>query len=181
MDLTEQRVSGERVLDGLIIKVDRDTVTLPDGNTSMREIVRHPGAAAVVPVLDSGKVVMVRQYRYSIGEATLEIPAGKLDDGEEVLTCAHRELKEETGFDAGEMVKLLPFVSSPGFTDEVIHIYLARGLRPGEAGGDDDEFIETEEVALDTLIDMILAGRIGDGKTVAGILAAAEYLKRETR
>jgi len=179
MDLTEKRVSGERVLDGLIIKVDRDTVTLPDGNTSLREIVRHPGAAAVVPVLDSGNVVMVRQYRYSIGQATLEIPAGKLDEGEEILACARRELKEETGYDAAHMDKLLSFVSSPGFTDEVIHIYLARGLTPGTAGGDDDEFIETEEVKIDTLVDMILDGRIGDGKTVAGILSAAEYLKRE--
>lgn len=181
MDLTEKRVSGERVLDGLIIKVDRDTVTLPDGNTSLREIVRHPGAAAVVPVLDSGKVVMVRQYRYSIGAATLEIPAGKLDPGETILTCARRELKEETGYSARRMDKLLPFVSSPGFTDEVIHIYLARGLAPGQAGGDDDEFIETEAVEIGALIDMILTGRICDGKTVAGILAAAEYLKRETR
>ena len=179
MDLTEKRVSGERVLDGIIIKVDRDTVKLPDGNTSLRETVRHPGAAAVVPVLDSGKVVMVRQYRYSIGQATLEIPAGKLDEGEEILTCAHRELREETGYGARQMVELLSFVSSPGFTDEVIHIFLARGLTPGQAGGDDDEFIETEEVDLYTLIDMILDGRIGDGKTVAGIFAAAEYLKRE--
>ena len=179
MDLTEKRVSGKRVLEGFIIKVDRDTVNLPDGNTSQREIVRHPGAAAVVPVLDSGKVAMVRQYRYSIGQATLEIPAGKLDEGEDILACAHRELKEETGFSAKRMDKLLPYVSSPGFTDEVIHIYLARGLTPGEAGGDDDEFIETEEYELSTLIDMILAGEICDGKTVAGILTAAEYLKRE--
>jgi len=179
MDLTETRVSGERVLDGLIIKVDRDTVTLPDGNTSLREIVRHPGAAAVVPILDSGKVVMVRQYRYSIGKATLEIPAGKLDEGEEILTCAHRELKEETGYSAKRMDKLMPFVSSPGFTDEVIHIYLARGLTPGQAGGDDDEFIEIESFTIDALIEMILTGRICDGKTVAGILSAAEYLRRE--
>lgn len=178
MDLTETRIDGKRVFDGLIIHVDRDTVTLPDGNTSQREIVRHPGAAAVVPVLDDGRVVMVRQYRYSIGEATLEIPAGKLDDGEEVLTCANRELKEETGYTCARLHKLLAFVSSPGFTDEVIHIFLAEGLTPGEAGGDDDEFVETEEVALDELADMIYDGRIRDGKSVAGILAAALYLER---
>lgn len=181
MDLTEKRIHSERVLDGLIIRVDRDTVTLPDGSTSMREIVRHPGAAAVVPLLDSGNVVMVRQYRYSIGESTLEIPAGKLDSGESVLDCARRELKEETGYTAKTLDKLMSFVSSPGFTDEVIHIYLARGLSPGQAGGDDDEFIETESYEISALIDMILDGRIRDGKTVAGLFAAAEYLRREAR
>ena len=135
MDLTETSLHGERVFDGIIIHVDREEVTLPDGNTSIREIVRHPGAAAVVPILDDGRVVMVRQYRYSIGEETLEIPAGKLDQGEKVLTCAHRELKEETGYTCAHLHKLLDYVSSPGFTDEVIHIFLAEGLTPGEAGG----------------------------------------------
>lgn len=179
MDLSETRISGKRVFDGLIIHVDRDTVLLPDGNESQREIVRHPGAAAVVPVLDSGKVVMVRQYRYSIGETTLEIPAGKLDAGEEVLACARRELEEETGYRCETLTKLVSFVSSPGFTDEIIHIYLARGLKPGKAGGDEDEFIETEEVPLETLVDMVLEGAIRDGKSIAGILAAAQYLRRE--
>lgn len=178
MDLTETKKSGERVFEGVIIRVDRDYVTLPDGNTSIREIVRHPGAAAVVPVLDSGEIVMVKQYRYSIGETTLEIPAGKLDPGEDIETCARRELKEETGYECSHLMELLPYVSSPGFTDEIIHIYLAWGLTPGQAGGDDDEFIETEHVKLMELIDRILSGQIRDGKSVAGILAAAECLRR---
>ena len=135
-----------------------------------RDVVRHPGAVAIVALTDDGRICLVRQYRTSLARVTVEIPAGKLDPGEDPLTCAKRELREETGMEADQMAFLTTIATSDGFTDELIHIYMATGLRFVESDPDADEFINVDLVPLSELIDAVLDGRIEDCKTVTGAL-----------
>lgn len=167
----EERVLTEDVMwTGRIFNVNRLRVELPDGREALRDVVRHPGAVAIVALTDDGRICLVRQYRTSLSRVTVEIPAGKLDPGEDPLSCAKRELQEETGMVAERMAFLTTIATSDGFTDELIHIYMATGLRFDESSPDDDEFINVDLVPLSQLIDAVLDGRIEDCKTVTGAL-----------
>lgn len=148
----------------------QDEVELPDGRRTKRDVVRHPGAVAVVPVLPDGGIVLVRQYRYAAGKALLEIPAGTLEPGEVPLECAARELREETGFEAGEMEGLLSCFMAPGYSSEVIHFFVARGLREVGAEMEPDESIENEVLDLGEVLERIRDNAIEDAKTVIGVL-----------
>lgn len=173
-DLIETKIDGEPVYDGCLLHVRRDRVRLPNGHETVREWIAHPGAAAVIPLLPNGDIIMVRQYRYPVERVTLEIPAGKLDrPGEDPLACAERELKEETGYTAKEFTKLISFATTVGFSNEWIHIYEARNLSPGKECPDEDEFIHTVRVPLKDAYQMVLDGTIIDSKTVAAILLLA--------
>ncbi len=176
MNYEEKTVSEKHIYKGNIINVDNLTVTLPDGRQATRDIVRHPGASVVVPLNEKGEVYMVRQFRKPIDAVTLEIPAGKLDPGEDPLICAKRELKEETGLEAKEIKHLVSIHSTPGFSNEVLHMYSATGLSEGESCADEDEFISTEKYPVADLIEMILNGKITDAKTIVGVLLADKIL-----
>lgn len=178
MNLEETRISTETIYDGKIIRVERDMARLPDGSEAVREVVRHPGGVGVVAVDREGFVYMVRQYRYPFSKITMEIPAGKLDKGEDPFLAGKRELMEETGLSAGHMEKLGSFYASPGFCDEEIFVYLATDLTQGTANPDEDEFIACERIPLEKLIEMIEGGEIKDGKTVIGLLMAKNKLDK---
>jgi ADP-ribose pyrophosphatase len=178
MDMREKTISSEVLYDGKIIKLHLDKVICPNGAEALREIVRHPGGVAVVAVDDDGYVYMVRQYRIPYDEIMLEVPAGKLDKGENPDVAACRELREETGLVADKIVFMGNFYPSVGFCDENLRMYIATGLNQGEADPDDDEFVEVEKIHIDTLADMIMDNKIRDGKTIASVLKAREYLKK---
>ena len=143
-DLYEKLTSSERLFEGKIINLRRDEVILPNGRTGMREVVEHPGAVAIVPLTTEGNVILVRQFRHPIGQVILEVPAGKLDSGEDPAACAVRELAEETGFTANTLRKLISMYTTPGFSNEIIHVYLAEDLIESDKHPDEDEFINTE-------------------------------------
>ena len=168
----EETSGSKYIYSGKILSLRVDTVALPDGNSALREIVEHKGAAAVVPVLDDGRIVLVKQYRKPVEEFLLEIPAGKIDGGESPGSCALRELEEETGYRAGHLDKIIEFYPSPGYSEEKIVIFRAGGLEIPGKSPEHDEFIEIVEMEGDEIIRLIKAGRIKDGKTIAGILAA---------
>lgn len=171
MNLKEEKVTSKLLYDGRIIKLYNDEIRLPDGNPAFREYVRHPGGICVVPVTDKNEVMLVRQFRYPYGEETAEIPAGKRDSfDEDPLEGGKRELKEELGITAETFVFLGEFYPTPGYTDEVIYMYAAKGLTQGEADPDEDEFVTPEKYHIDTLIGMIMEGEIKDGKTQAAVL-----------
>ncbi len=175
-NLKETFVSAERLYEGKVINLRRDMVLLPNGNQASREIVEHPGAVAIVPVLPDGKVLMVRQFRHPVGQVLLEIPAGKLAPGENPDECALRELEEETGYLAGKLERVASIFTAPGFTDEVIHIYMACDLQKTAVNPDEDEFLSVvahEPLAIGR---MIRSGEICDAKTIAGfyLLQATE-------
>ncbi len=169
MDLTEKTLSTKQVYDGLIVKVRVDTVTLPDGKQARREVVEHPGGVAVFPLNDRNEVVMVRQYRYPVGEITLEIPAGKLEAGEDPAVCAARELAEETGY-TGRLIPLGMVYASPGCYGEKLHLFMALDLQAHEAHPDEDEWLAVVHVPLEALRTDILANRCKDSKTLAAFL-----------
>ena len=171
-ELTETQVSSEEIFHGKIVHLFRDRVRLPNGKITTREVMRHPGAAAVVPVTEDGNVILVRQFRYPFARVMLEIPAGKLDPGEDPLACARRELTEETGYEASEFVSLGVFYPSVAVMDEQIHLYLARGLTFRATNPDADEFLNVEQRPLKELVDLILQGGAPDGKTQAAVLKA---------
>ena len=168
--LAEKPLTEDVMWTGRIFNVNRLRVELPDGRQALRDVVRHPGAVAVVALTDDGRICLVRQYRTSLARVTVEIPAGKLDPGEDPLACARRELKEETGMEASQMAFLTTIATSDGFTDELIHIYMATGLKFTASDPDADEFINVDLVPLSELIDAVLDGRIEDCKTVTGAL-----------
>ncbi|MEW6541738.1 MAG: NUDIX hydrolase [Bacillota bacterium] len=176
MDLKEKRLSSEYVFQGNILRVRVDTVLLPDGRTGSREVVEYAGAVAVVALDALGRVVLVRQYRYPVGEELLEIPAGKLEAGEDPLACARRELLEETGFAARDWRLVCSYYSTPGFTSERMHVFLATELEPKEASADADEFIEVDLVPLEKALAMIGEGTIRDGKSLVGLLTVVREL-----
>lgn len=170
-------LSSRRVYDGRIINLRVDTVALKDGNTCTREVVEYAGAVAIVPLNDKGELLLVRQFRYAVGKTLLEIPAGKIEPGEDHTASARRELLEETGYEAKNIEPLISFFTTPGFTNEQIHVFLATGLTLKNQNLDDDEFIDVELVPFESALDLIATGKICDAKSVAGILAF-NYLKR---
>lgn len=171
----EKTTSTKEIFEGKIIKLQVDDVVLPDGKTAKREIVKHPGAVAVIALTDEGKIIMVEQYRKPLERSLLEIPAGKLEPGEKPEITAARELEEETGYAAGKLEYLTSFYTSPGFADELIHIYIATELKKMEnpPNGDEDEFVELYEVTLDEAVKYMEEKRIYDAKTVY----AVQYLQ----
>lgn len=177
-DLSEHIVSEDVAWEGKIFSVDRLNVTLPDGRMAVRDVVRHRGAVAIVALTDDGRICLVRQYRTALGRVTVEIPAGKLDPGEDPLDCARRELREETGMEAGRMAYLTTIATSGGFCDELIHLFMATGLTQAEAAPDADEFINVDLVDVSELVDAVLDGRVEDAKTVVGALACDAVLRR---
>lgn len=178
-DYKEKMLSSTEVYRGCLLHAFCDRIELPNGQEGVREYLRHPGAVCLVPLTDAGEVLMVRQYRYPFSRMMLEIPAGKLDAGEAPIEAAKRELSEETGASALELIDLGVFYPSVAYTDEVIYTYLARGLTFANQHLDDDEFLDVERIPLKTLTDMVIAGSICDGKTQAAILKAAAFLARE--
>jgi ADP-ribose pyrophosphatase len=167
---------SERLYEGRVLNLRVDHVRLPDGTTIKREIVEHGGAVAMVPLDDEGYVHLVRQYRPAVDRHLLEIPAGGLKPGEEPAHCAERELQEEIGMFPGKIEPLGAFYPVPGYSSEVIHLFLAGDLRPSTLPGDDDEEIAVERVALSELLRQIDQGAIEDGKTIAGVLRVARHL-----
>src|SRR5262245_8498326 len=157
------------IFTGKVITLNIDTVTLPNGVTIDLEMVRHPGAAAVVPLKDNGTVVLIKQFRHAAGGFIYEIPAGKLHAGEDPVHCAVRELEEEIGYVAGRLERLTSILTAPGFTDEVIHIYKATALTQGRQQLDRDEVLEVLEIPLEEAVRMIRAGTIRDAKTIVGL------------
>jgi ADP-ribose pyrophosphatase len=176
MGFYEKPVEINKVYSGRIVDVRLDTAELDNGKRVFREVIEHPGGVAIVPVLDGGRVLLVRQYRYPMGMELLEIPAGKLERGEEPLDCAVRELSEETGYTAGKITYLGAMYPSPGFCEEILHIYLATDLTPGAAHPDEDEFLDVIEYPMGEIVDMILKNEVPDGKTVFGVLKAEKLL-----
>jgi ADP-ribose pyrophosphatase len=156
---------------GKVVTLNVDTVQLPNGVTIDLETIRHPGAAAVVPMKDDGTVVLIRQFRHAAGGFIYEVPAGKLSPGEEPLHCAARELEEEVGYRASSFELLSSIFTAPGFADEVIHVYKATGLTPGRQQLDRDEVLEIVEMPLEQAIERIQDGTIRDGKTIVGLQA----------
>lgn len=154
---------------GKVVTLNIETVALPNGLTIELEVVRHPGAAAVVPLTADGSVVLIRQFRHAAGGFIYEIPAGKLHSGEDPRSCATRELEEEIGYKPGQLMLLSSIFTAPGFTDEVIHVYKATGLTKGRQHLDRDEVLEVVEVSLEEAIGMIRAGTIRDAKTIVGL------------
>lgn len=165
----EKHIDTKEVYIGKILRYQIDDVLLPNGQKTVRDVVKHPGAVAIVAIDDNGDFVFIRQYRYAIDKIIYEIPAGKLNAGEQPLRCAKRELKEETGFTAKKWEKLGSIFTLPGFCDETIHIFKATGLKKGRTNFDEDEVIETVFLSKEKVLEMIKKGRINDGKTLAGI------------
>lgn len=181
MDCEEKTVSKENVFDGNILGVDVLKVLQPDGKQATREVIRHDGGAAIVPISDNGEIYMVRQYRKPVETQLLEIPAGKLDKGEKPIVCASRELKEETGLEAKNMKHLIDLHCAPGYSSEKIYIYVATDLIEGEACADEGEFISTEKHPINDLVKMVVNKEITDAKTVVGILLAEKIIKGEIK
>ena len=183
------KVEGRRTYDGRILNVDVDLVRFPDGSEAELEVIRHSGAAAVLPLYRTGEwgggtghgVILIRQYRYAAGGMMWEVPAGKLDPGETPEHCARRELEEEAGVVAGEIHRLTTIYTTPGFTDEKIHLYLALDLREGTVAHESLEFIERHEMSLEQALEMVESGDIVDGKTICTLLYAAAFAADQIR
>lgn len=181
MEFFEQRVSRDDKYHGIIVDVHLDDVRLDDGSLAKREVVEHPGGVTILPVDEAGNCYMVRQFRYPAGHMMLEAPAGKLEYGEDHRECAVRELSEETGFTADELLYLGGFYTSPGFSSELLHIYLALGLHAGESHLDEGEFLNVEKLPLQQLVDMVMANQLEDAKTIIAVLKAEKILKERAK
>lgn len=173
----EKRIDGKTLYEGVIVNVHMDRAQLVDGDVVRREVVEHPGGVTVIPVEPDGTVWCVRQFRYPFQREMLETPAGKLERGEDPAECARRELSEETGLTADELVDLGRCCTSPGFSTEVLHIYLALGLHQGHAHLDPGEFLNVEKHPLAELSQMVMSGEIDDAKTMIAVLKAEKYLE----
>lgn len=169
MTFEEKTLKSERIYEGAIINLRRDKVTV-QGGISYREIVEHNGGAVIAALTDDKKLVMVRQYRKPAGKVMLEVPAGKIDPGEEPLAAAARELKEETGYTAADTRFLTVFYPSVGYSEEVLHLYLCTGLTPGETCFDENEAIDIEEIEVEKLFKMAMDGELEDAKTIIAVL-----------
>jgi len=177
MELTEKKLDSRLVYDGGLLKVYRDTVELVNGRTAWRELIRHPGAVVMVPVDGEGYTYLVRQFRYPYDRVVLEVPAGKLEYGEDPFEAAKRELSEEIGAEASQWTDMGEMLPTPGYSDELQHVYLAQGLTFGESHPDEDEFLELVRLPLREAAEMAVDGRIQDAKTVAVLLKAWSKLK----
>lgn len=177
-NLVEKTVDSEEIFDGHVVHLFKDNITLPNGKPATREVIRHVGAVAIVPLTDDGKVIVECQFRYPLNEVITEIPAGKLDSkAEDRLDAAKRELEEETGLLAEEWIDLGEYYPAAAYCDEVITMYLAKGLQQGTRHLDEDEFLNIVEVPLEELVEEIMQGKIADGKTQVAILKVARLIK----
>lgn len=170
MDFTEILIEKNEVYKGDFLVIENLKVKLPDGNTGRRDVVRHPGAVAILAFIDNETILLVEQFRIALNKTMLEIPAGKLEKGEAPLECAHRELEEETGYRAGTLKFVGTIATGAGFTDEIIHIYKASELFKGIKGGDEDEFIEVTDYNINEVKTMIKDGKIIDAKTISSLM-----------
>lgn len=170
MDMTELTTEHTRPYEGLIVHVDLDRVSLPNGHAASREVVHHPGGVAILPLNDDGTVTVVRQFRYPFAQVLTEIPAGKIEEGEDPRDCAVRELGEEIGAQAGELIDLGTVYPSPGFCHEMLYLYLARNLTYGPCHPDEDEFLEVVRIPFERMAEQVMNGQLRDGKTVTAVL-----------
>ncbi|MGA9665361.1 MAG: NUDIX hydrolase [Gallionella sp.] len=177
MKLTETRLDSELMYEGNFLRVNKDKVRLPDGKITSREYITHPGAVAVLALLDNGNLVMERQFRYPLQREFIELPAGKIDHGEDILDCAKRELLEETGYAASEWVHLTTAWPCIGYADERMEYFLARGLTQRGHNLDDGEFLEVFELSLADALEWIKSGKINDSKTLVGLFWLEKYLR----
>lgn len=176
-------ISSRRVYTGRVVSLDVDTVRFPNGTVGELEMIRHPGASAVIPFLDDlgssdPRIVLIRQYRYAAEDFVFEIPAGRLDPGEAPEDCARRELREETGYSSERIIRMTTFYTTPGFTDEIIHLFAATDLTPGDSALEPDEILELHTMPLSAALSLIEKGEIKDGKTIIGLLFAAAFIAR---
>ncbi len=176
MELTEKTIDSREIYKGVIVRVRLDQIQLPDGRPSRREVVEHPGGVGVLPLDEEGRVTVVRQYRYPFSAPLLEIPAGKLERGEDHRVCGLRELEEEVGLRCDEFTYLGGLYLSPGYSTEVLHLYLARKLHQVNCHPDEGEFLEIEKLPFDELYKKVMANEIHDAKTVAAVLKTRLYL-----
>lgn len=174
-NLIEKTVSSEIGYKGNFLTLKKDIALLPNGHEASREYIVHPGASAIVALTDDGNLILEKQYRYPIKAVTLEIPAGKRDGDEDPLICAKREFAEETGYEASSWTKIGAIATTVGFSDEVIHLYLAKGLVEGSQHTDEDEFINLVKIPFDEAVSMIYRGEISDAKTICAIMMAKEF------
>ena len=176
-------LSTERIYSGRVLNLDRDTVRFPDGSQGNLEMIRHPGASAVLPFLDDPqdpdpRVVLIRQFRHAADDFVYEIPAGRLDPGESPDACARRELLEEAGYVAGNLERLTTIYTTPGFTDERIHLFTASGLESGQHNREADEFIEIHRLRWREVLDLVKRGALVDSKTLTAILFTESFVRR---
>lgn len=178
-NLREIRINSEEIFDGQVVHLYKDTVQLPNGKEATREAIRHIGAVAIVPLTDDGKVIVERQFRYPLDRVITEIPAGKLDSRtEDRLAAAKRELEEETGYIADEWIELGDYCPAAAYCDEIITMYIAKGLHMGNRNLDEDEFLNIREVPLAELVEEIMIGKIADGKTQVALLKTYHLLDK---
>lgn len=170
MDLFEEKISSKLIHNGDFLVLNKDTVLLPNGKTSTREFVTHPGAACIVAVDEDDNILMVKQYRYPVSKVMYEVPAGKLDSGEEPINCAKRELEEETGYKANNFDLIGSLYPAPAYSNEIIYIYLATKLSKTNMNLDEDEFLVCEKIKISKVLEMILNGQITDAKTQIAVL-----------
>ena len=177
----EKTIRSERIYEGKVINLKVDDVTLPNGHTSKRELVEHPGAVALIALTEDGKLILVEQYRKALERSIIEIPAGKIEKGEDPADTAMRELEEETGYTADRLELIQSFSTSPGFADEVIHVYATIGLKKSESGAvlDEDEFVDLLEVTIEEAEQMMKENQIYDAKTAFAVLWAKQQLVNE--
>lgn len=168
----EKTISTEKIYNGKVLSLQVDNVTLPNGETGKRELIKHPGAVAIIPITKDNKIVFVEQYRKPLEKSLVEIPAGKLEDGEDPETTAVRELEEETGYTTNKLKLVTSFYTSPGFADEIMYVYVTEELEPltTEVAGDEDEFVELMELTLDEAQQFVTEQRIHDAKTNYAVL-----------
>lgn len=176
MDLTEKQLKAEYVFKGKIFNARVDEALMPDGRTAVREVVEHNGGVMVAPLDSDGNLYFVDQFRYPYFEVVTELPAGKLEKGEDPYEAGIRELKEETGMTAEKIISLGKLYPSPGYCGEIIHLYLATGLTYGEQDPDDDEFLEVKKIPISKAVEMVMNGELPDSKTQVGILKIARLL-----
>lgn len=179
IDLTEKQISSKNVYDGRLLHVREDGVTLPNGKEATREYIVHPGAVTVVPLLDNGDILMVRQFRYPLQREFFELPAGKIDAGEDTLVCGQRELLEETGYVAEIWQFLTTIHPCIGYSDERILLYLARNLSERGHRRDEDEFLDNQRMPLAQALEWVREGRISDVKTIVGLFWAEKIIRQE--
>ena len=176
MDLREETIESVEAFTGSLVKLRVDRVRLPNGKETIREIVVHRGAVALVPMIDGEKIIMIRQFRQAAGEVLFEIPAGTLEPNEDPLVCAQRELCEETGYLPGKLTLMFKSYLAPGYSSEMLYTYLAENIAIAEVDPEEDEFIEIIELSLSDAVDMISKGEIKDAKTICGLLMAQKIL-----